>query len=124
VAWRSCRLQSPPTPAPLQNRPKVAIDNILVERLERRDQGMNLDPGRKRLAAAPDEHQSIAQAGRAADVARLVETAAIKLEAADEEVAEFRIMADPIFHEHQGPALAGKIGLLADLDPAHGFCPA
>src|SRR5713101_3272070 len=107
---------------PAQDRPKVAIDDIVVERLQLRDQGMNLHPGRKRLAAAADEHQRIGEPGRGGHVPRLGKPAAIEIERAAEEVAEFRIVPDAVLHQDQGPTLVVEFGLLADFDPAHGSC--
>src|SRR5438128_9141189 len=105
---------------PAQDRPKVAIDKFVVERLQLREQRMNLHPVRKRLAAAADEDERIGETGRGAHVPRLGQTAAAEVERAAEEVAKLRIMPDPILHQDQGPAFAEKLGLFADFDPAHG----
>ena len=67
---------------------------------------MDLDAGRKRLAAAADEDERIAEARGGADISGLGQASAIEVERAAEEVAKFRVMPDPILHEHECPAFA------------------
>src|ERR1700736_4412440 len=58
---------------PAQYRPQVAVDRVLVERLERVDQGIYFDAGRKRFATAADEHEHVATARRRGHVAGLAQ---------------------------------------------------
>jgi len=64
----ACRLQSfhgPRRPNainhPTKNRPEVSVDHLIVQRFQCRDDRVDLDARRKRLAAPADEHQRVGQ---------------------------------------------------------------
>src|SRR5579872_6796326 len=81
---------------PPQDGPKVAIRNCLVERFQRGDHGVDFDTARKRLTTAAEKDQGIGKPGWSSHVAGSCKADTVEIEGADEEVAEFRIVVQPV----------------------------
>src|SRR5271166_1000079 len=93
---------------PTQDRPKVAIDGCFVDRFQSRDDHIDLNAGRKRFAASPNEDQPIDRSGRHLHIARLRKADAVKIEGVDEEGTEFWIVTEAILGQNERQALAVK----------------
>src|SRR6516164_2753941 len=104
---------------PLQDRPEVVVDCDFVDRFERVDNDVDLEPGRKRLTAPPNEYEGIDATRGRPNVTGFRQPDSVEVEHSGEVIAELGIMAHPILGEHKCEALSFGAGPRNDGDIGH-----
>src|SRR5271165_3578661 len=96
---------------PTQDRPKVPVEDAVVDGFEGIDDSVELNAGRERLAAPANENQCEDKARRRLNEARFGETYSIEVENPNEVIAKLGVMANAILGQRKCKPFSGQIGL-------------
>jgi hypothetical protein len=91
---------------PAQYGPKIALDCLFIEHLQRWGERMDLYTCRKGFTAATNEDESIFSPRGRREIARFAQADTVEIECVDEEGTELRIVSYPVLGENEGATLA------------------